>query len=307
MSIYLELPDVDKHFPFRSLICGGDELCYPHWHKEIEIIYVTKGRLNLGINDTPIRMEQGEVQFINGGDVHYFLASPESERVVLQFDLSLFQELAATCGNDFSLREVFTAMEHTSSGWPRETAGRIISLIESIYEEDTRRGEGYAYLIKARLFELLTVILREVPRNNAGRLPKFSEDTLSQSREMLERLERIFIYVEQHYQEPITLNEVARHMGFSPYYFTKLFKKHTGMTFVAFLNEYRLNKAKWILLNEDLPMSAVAESAGFGSVKTFHHFFKSATGISPLKYHKTIFRNNRARMQEESASQDLYD
>ncbi|MDF9842136.1 MULTISPECIES: AraC family transcriptional regulator [unclassified Paenibacillus] len=307
MSIYLELPDVDKHFPFRSLICGGDELCYPHWHKEIEMIYVTKGRLNLGINDTPIRMEQGEVQFINGGDVHYFLASPESERVVLQFDLSLFQELAATCGNDFSLREVFTAMEHSSSGWPRETAGRIISLIESIYEEDTRRGEGYAYLIKARLFELLTVILREVPRNNAGRLPKFSEDTLSQSREMLERLERIFIYVEQHYQEPITLNEVARHMGFSPYYFTKLFKKHTGMTFVAFLNEYRLNKAKWILLNEDLPMSAVAESAGFGSVKTFHHFFKSATGISPLKYHKTIFRNNRARMQEESASQSLYD
>ncbi|CAM4442918.1 helix-turn-helix transcriptional regulator [Paenibacillus typhae] len=307
MSIYLELPDVDKHFPFRSLICGGDELCYPHWHKEIEMIYVTKGRLNLGINDTPIRMEQGEVQLINGGDVHYFLASPESERVVLQFDLSLFQELAATCGNDFSLREVFTAMEHSSSGWPPETAGRIIGLIESIYEEDTRRGEGYAYLIKARLFELLTVILREVPRNNAGRLPKFSEDTLSQSREMLERLERIFIYVEQHYQEPITLNEVARHMGFSPYYFTKLFKKHTGMTFVAFLNEYRLNKAKWILLNEDLPMSAVAESAGFGSVKTFHHFFKSATGISPLKYHKTIFRNNRARMQEESASQDLYD
>ncbi|WP_042203508.1 helix-turn-helix transcriptional regulator [Paenibacillus camerounensis] len=307
MSIYLELPDVDKHFPFRSLICGGDELCYPHWHKEIEMIYVTKGRLNLGINDTPIRMEQGEVQFINGGDVHYFLASPESERVVLQFDLSLFQELSVTCGNDFSLRDVFTAMEHSSSGWPQETAGRIIRLIESIYEEDTRRGEGYAYLIKARLFELLTVIMREVPRNNAGRLPKFSEDSLSQSREMMERLERIFIYVEQHYQEQITLNEVAGHMGFSPYYFTKLFKKHTGMTFVAFLNEYRLNKAKWILLNEDLPMSAVAEAAGFGSVKTFHHFFKSATGISPLKYHKTIFGNNRARMQEESASQDLYD
>lgn len=142
MSIYLELPDVDKHFPFRSLICGGDELCYPHWHKEIEMIYVTKGRLNLGINDTPIRMEQGEVQFINGGDVHYFLASPESERVVLQFDLGLFQELAATCGTDFSLREVFTVMEHSSSGWPQETAGRIIGLIESIYEEDTRRGKA---------------------------------------------------------------------------------------------------------------------------------------------------------------------
>lgn len=60
MNIYLEIPDVDKHFPFRSLVCGGDDLTYPHWHKEIEIIYVTKGSLNLGINDVPIRMEQGK-------------------------------------------------------------------------------------------------------------------------------------------------------------------------------------------------------------------------------------------------------
>ncbi|UQZ35148.1 AraC family transcriptional regulator [Paenibacillus sp. PK3_47] len=307
MSIYLEIPDVDKHFPFRSLICGGDELCYPHWHKEIEIIYVTKGSLNLGINDTPIRMEQGEVQFISGGDVHYFLASPESERVVIQFDLSLFQELAALSGNESPLRDIFTGMEHSSSSWPEEAASKVIGLIESIYEEDTQRREGYAYLIKARLLELLTVIMREVPRNSSGKQPKFSEDTLLQSRETLERLERIFMYVEQHYREAITLGEVARYMGFSPHYFAKLFKKNTGMTFVAFLNEYRLNKAKWILLNEDLPMSEVAEAAGFGSVKTFHHFFKEATGISPLKYHKTIFGNNRTRMKEESPSPDLYD
>jgi AraC-like DNA-binding protein len=307
MNIYLEIPDVDRHFPFRSLICGGDELCYPHWHKEIEIIYVTKGSLNLGINDTPIRMEQGEVQFINGGDVHYFLASPESERVVIQFDLSLFQEMAALSGSDYPLRDIFTEMEHSSSGWPEAAAARIIALVESIYEEDTQRREGYAYLIKARLLELLTVIMREVPKNRTEKQSKFSEDRLMQSRETLERLERIFMYVEQHYQEPITLNEVARYMGFSPYYFTKLFKKNTGMTFVAFLNEYRLNKAKWILLNENLPMSAVAEEAGFGSVKTFHHFFKEATGVSPLKYHKTIFRNNRTRMKEESPSPALYD
>jgi AraC-like DNA-binding protein len=184
---------------------------------------------------------------------------------------------------------------------------KIKGLIESIYEEDVQRRDGYAYLIKARLFELLTVILREVPKSALNKQPKFSEDTLNQSRETLERLERIFIYVEQHYQEAITLNEVASYMGFSPYYFTKLFKKNTGMTFIAFLNEYRLNKAKWILINEDLPMSAVAEAAGFGSVKTFHHFFKDATGISPLKYHKTIFGNNTARMQEERRPRALYD
>lgn len=118
MNIYLEIPDVDKHFPFRSLVCGGDDLTYPHWHKEIEIIYVTKGSLNLGINDVPIRMEQGEVQFINGGDVHYFLASTGSERVVIQFDLNFFQEVAALGGNDYPLRDMFMEMEFSSSKWP---------------------------------------------------------------------------------------------------------------------------------------------------------------------------------------------
>lgn len=66
MNFYLEIPELDRHFPFRSFINKGDVLCYPHWHKEIEIIYVTQGTLDLGINDISIRMKQGEVQFING-------------------------------------------------------------------------------------------------------------------------------------------------------------------------------------------------------------------------------------------------
>ncbi len=42
MNFYLEIPELDRHFPFRSFINKGDVLCYPHWHKEIEIIYVTQ-------------------------------------------------------------------------------------------------------------------------------------------------------------------------------------------------------------------------------------------------------------------------
>ncbi|WP_223070409.1 AraC family transcriptional regulator [Paenibacillus caui] len=297
MNLYLEIPKLDKHFPFRSFVNKGDVFCYPHWHKEIEIIYVTKGSLDLGINDMPIRMRQGEVQFINGGDIHYFLASPDSERVVIQFDLSIFQEVSTTLRDkEHSLRDAFTQMEQSSWSWPEETAAKMLPLIENIYEEDSQRREGYAYMIKARLFEMLTLISREIPKNRMQTQPKISEHTLTQSKETLWKLERIFEYVEKHYQEPITLNKVAEYMGFSPYYFTKMFKKNTGMTFISFLNEYRLNKAKWILLNEDASITAVAEAAGFGSVKTFHHFFKEATGISPLKYRKTISGNNSTRI-----------
>ncbi|MGL5699709.1 MAG: helix-turn-helix transcriptional regulator, partial [Kluyvera sp.] len=68
----------------------------------------------------------------------------------------------------------------------------------------------------------------------------------------------------------------------------RFFKKNTGMTLVRFLHDYRLNQAKWLLLNEEIPVSEIAERVGFNSVKTFHHVFKQNTGIAPLKYRRSI-------------------
>ncbi|MGC5772882.1 AraC family transcriptional regulator [Paenibacillus pabuli] len=295
MSLYLEIPELDKRLPFRSFIHKGDVLCYPHWHKEIEIIYVTQGSLDLGMNDKVMRLKQGEVQIINGGDVHFFLSSPDSERIVIQFDLILFQDVSSLIYDDRSLRDIFTEIEHSSWNWPHETVTKLIPLLQSISTEDIERKEGYAYMIKAKLYEMLAFILRDIPRSSEQHRHQSSENTLTPTKEMLMKLERIFEYVENHYQESITLKDVADYIGFSPYYFTKFFKKNTGMTFVTFLNEYRINKAKWILLNENYSITEVAEEAGFSSVKTFHHFFKEATGTSPLKYRMTISENKTAR------------
>ncbi|MBY9080620.1 helix-turn-helix domain-containing protein [Paenibacillus sp. HN-1] len=284
MKLYLEIPKLDRHFPFRSFVNDGDRLCYPHWHKEIEIIYVSRGTVDLGVNDMPIRMQEGDIHFVAGGDVHYVLVSPGSERIIIQFDLSLFQELSMPAAGGYSLREMFSGMEHAGRNWPAGLMDRMRRLILDIHLENTGGSEGYVYIIKARLLEMLALIIREVPRSGAQRQSKLSVQSSTKSRETLEKLQRIFAYVEQHYREPVTLGEVAGHMGFSPYYFTKLFKRSTGMTFIAFLNEYRLSKAKWMLLSGDAPMAEIAEAAGFGSVKTFHHLFKESAGISPMKY-----------------------
>ena len=95
VGVYLEIPELNEHFLFRSFVNEGDILVYPHWHKEIEIIYVKEGNVNIGVNDVPIQLKRNDIYFINGGDVHYFLASPESERIVIQFDLSFFQDISS--------------------------------------------------------------------------------------------------------------------------------------------------------------------------------------------------------------------
>lgn len=292
VGVYLEIPELNEHFLFRSFVNEGDILVYPHWHKEIEIIYVKEGNVNIGVNDVPIQLKRNDIYFINGGDVHYFLASPESERIVIQFDLSFFQDISSLEKTNKEMRNLFSSIVQASSLWSQEVADQMRQLLMTVHEENNERKSGYRYVIKAKMFEMLAILSREVPQNENWNDQVREEISSTKQMENLERLDKIFMYIEAHYQDTITLNDISAYMGFSSFYFTKFFKKNTGTTFIQFLTEYRLNKAKWILLNEDATVTEVAERTGFSSVKTFHHQFKDLMGISPLKYKKTISGNN---------------
>ncbi|WP_413497371.1 AraC family transcriptional regulator [Carnobacterium maltaromaticum] len=292
MGVYLEIPELNEHFLFRSFVNEGDILVYPHWHKEIEIIYVKEGNVNIGVNDVPIQLKRNDIYFINGGDVHYFLASPESERIVIQFDLSFFQDISSLEKTNKEMRNLFSSIVQASSLWSQEVADQMRQLLMTVHEENNERKSGYRYVIKAKMFKMLAILSREVPQNENWNDQVREEISSTKQMENLERLDKIFMYIEAHYQDTITLNDISAYMGFSSFYFTKFFKKNTGTTFIQFLTEYRLNKAKWILLNEDATVTEVAERTGFSSVKTFHHQFKDLMGISPLKYKKTISGNN---------------
>ncbi|MBC1505349.1 cupin domain-containing protein, partial [Listeria booriae] len=175
---------------------------YPHRHKEIEIIYALKGSLNLGINDMPIQLKEGEIQIINGGDVHYFLASPSSERIVIQFDLSLFQEEMQMDGHTQTLREMLTEMAHLSREWPDETVSRMQSLIMNIHAESSDEKSGRHYIIKGDLLAIIGLIYREIPQIKTQPDSVISEEAVLKSQETLHKLDQIFSYVEKHYQEP---------------------------------------------------------------------------------------------------------
>ncbi|MEK4235830.1 cupin domain-containing protein [Paenibacillus sp. FSL H7-0714] len=92
-------------------------LTTPHWHKEMEIIWIVKGRVNLGVNDQPMQLKENEFVFIKGGDIHYVMASPKSERLVFQFDLGFFQDVMDLNNTPFTLEELFASIEPYSTFW----------------------------------------------------------------------------------------------------------------------------------------------------------------------------------------------
>ena len=91
-------------------------------------------------------------------------------------------------------------------------------------------------------------------------------------------------YIAGHHEDPVSLDEVAKAMHVSTFYFCKMFKKATGLTFTDYLGRIRIEKAKTLLLNPHLRVSEIAYMVGFQSLTHFNRVFRNLTGESPSHF-----------------------
>jgi len=115
-------------------------------------------------------------------------------------------------------------------------------------------------------------------------------------------IRRAKAYIAGHYGDPVDLNEIARVMHVSTFYFCKMFRKATGLTFTDYLGRVRVEKAKNLLLNPHLRVSEIAYTVGFQSLTHFNRLFHRLTGESPTSFRdsetnrtKSMARNLSAR------------
>lgn len=99
------------------------------------------------------------------------------------------------------------------------------------------------------------------------------------------RRARAYIYANQ--ADPIDLDQVAKAMHVSTFYFCKMFKKATGLTFTDYLSRVRVEKAKTLLLNPHLRISEIAYDVGFQSLTHFNRMFRKIVGESPTAYRES--------------------
>lgn len=93
-------------------------------------------------------------------------------------------------------------------------------------------------------------------------------------------------YVQKHYDQPITLEDVCEVVGFSASYFSTLFKKETGEGFARYLTRVRMERAKELLQQTNLPVSEVCTRVGYSDLKHFTQNFKKETNLNPGQYRK---------------------
>lgn len=91
-------------------------------------------------------------------------------------------------------------------------------------------------------------------------------------------------YIEENYQNCITVSEIARNLNVSLSYLSRIYKEVTGNTLIHFINTKKIEKAKEYLRNTDMKIYEIAEVLGFENTTYFSYFFKKNTGVSPKEY-----------------------
>ncbi len=249
-----------------------------HWHDEIEISYVDKGKLELFLNGENLIVKQGDAVFINSGDCHYYLPS-DAELTSVIFSPDILAGTPGSAALIASIRERLGKNSKTTEKWKHDDV-EILKSILSYLEALDKSTFSYELLVRSAVFRLIAMIADE----SINPLSQLSSGI--ECSKVRNRIGDVFKYIEEHYKEPMTLPEAAAASGYVPTYFSRVFKNCTGMTFYDYLTVFRVRKAEILLVNTNDSIANIAASSGFSSVKTFDRVFKEQLGISPLKFRK---------------------
>jgi len=133
---------------------------------------------------------------------------------------------------------------------------------------------GYELLVKGALLRFLSLLIAQ----GKQQLPAETADT--------RRLKAVLQWISVHYAEELRVADAAGVCSFSSSHFMRWFRQMTGQSFVAFLNEYRLNAAAEALHATDETVLTIASRCGFENLSYFNRAFKAHFGMTPREYRK---------------------
>lgn len=241
-----------------------------HWHEAMEILFCLNGEVTIHVDHETITLSHNQLIVFDSREVHS-IHSGSNLYMFLCIHVDK-KQLSVYCP-DLELYHIRCRPVPLDD--PKST--QYIHLCQlahdltrtNIEDESTSamRSDGTALLMLAdmiRYFSVYSPPGTAVAQNQPN-------DTIRE----------IITYVNEHYMEKITLDEMAAQTGFSKEYFCRFFKQHMGITFLRYLNEVRISHAGRLLTTTDLPVFEVMTESGFTNQTIFNRLFKELYGMTP--------------------------
>lgn len=277
MKVVLEKLQPDIGSSFKILLTPNlNDLFYWHFHPEYEIVYVEAANGVRHVGDHISRYEGSDLVFIGPNIPHLnfdYGIRTECEQVVIQMK------------EDFLGKDFFNIPELNNISALFEKARKGLS-----FHGETKKlvGERLKKISDMDHFDQLLELLHILKlMANAKELTVLDSRPLSNhfvGKEQA-RMNIIYRYIEEYYRRPVDIHEVAALTHLTTAAFCRYFKKITRMTFTDFLNQYRINQAKKLLLHDKNVTEACYES-GFENLSYFNKTFKKLAGENPSAFRK---------------------
>ena len=272
-------------FPYNTYLCSIP-LDFPgvplHWHDEMELVVIKKGQGYVSVDFDKHLVHSGDIIMICPGCLH---AIEQDASYKMEYENIIFKpELLSSGANDLCMLQYMKPLLDgtlpveqflTPAHEVFESLSNCIRQIDLVCADQTT---GWQLAVKSALFYFFFLLISERQKKTVS---------ISHNPKSLEKMKTVLKYVEEHYTEKLTIDDMAKLTFYSKSHFMKFFKVHMGTGFTEYLNDYRLTMAARLLKSSDESILMIAEESGFDNLSYFNRIFKRKYGVSPGSYRKS--------------------
>lgn len=252
----------------------------PHWHPEMEILYILNGSATVRMKDRKYYLRPLDLIVIDSSVIHDVVyALPQTMGICIHISKSYVRRFLP----DIELMQ-FVCPPDRMDYKKEKSYLRLCQYLKDLTVLYFEQKPSYPLSSNAMLLQILAALVDDFSVPAGEKLEISGVDNLV-------RVEQIFQFVESHYKEQISLQDAADELGLTKEYFCRFFRSSTGMTFLQYVNQVRLGHIYQDLLCAEGSVQEIMEKHGMYNVKLFYRLFKERYGCTPREMQR-INRNH---------------
>lgn len=248
-----------------------------HYHDNYEIYYQAAGERTLILNGICYHLKKGDLYLLKPLELHYTESRDAEyyERYLLNLPMEQMKPLLSEAESELLTRKLDSCVLHLEEEAERE--------VRSCFEQILRRSEKAGFLAEKSLCAAVLLLILRV-REEIG---SQNSRCVIEGEHISEEIAEAIRYIQTHYMEKITLEEIAAMIPMSRYHFCRRFHELTGATFLEYLSNVRLAKTHQLLMETDLSPGEIAARCGFSSTAHLTRVFRKKYQMAPGQFRKS--------------------
>lgn len=271
-----EVVDYQSGNPYRIWHNDIDHNFTPHRHSALEIIVPEENVYTVICNKNTYEVQPAQILFIPPGVTHEILAPPNGMRYIYLMNVSYFTSLRSFARIMSIISQPLLITREDNEQAYDEIFDILLQMNREYFTE-----EEYSDL---SIPSLLLQLFISLGKNFEKQISSCTDTLPAKRKEYMDLFTNTLKYIDEHFTERLSLEDMAAKTGFSKFHFSRLFKKYTNYNFSDYLCLRRVMEAETLLLRHDIPITDVAITSGFSSISTFNRIFKQQKGCSPSEY-----------------------